>query len=148
MIENLLDYTGASGAIPRKDRDRMDEHAELYYEEIRKRNSDIKKIAENTGYSEKEIETIKNHLFLNKYDLGQDTPTFFDADYDIAVSWQRLIEGKNIQEMDLVLLAHELLEYQIMSERKISYKEAHKITEKTFSYAKFVKQLDSKEGIK
>ena len=36
--------TGASGAIPRNDRNRMDKHAELYYEEIRKRVNDIEGI--------------------------------------------------------------------------------------------------------
>ena len=42
-----MDIFGASGAIPRDDLDRMDSHAERYYEEIRKRKSDIKAIAKN-----------------------------------------------------------------------------------------------------
>ena len=33
----MSDATGATGAIPRDDLQRMDEHAERYYEEIRKR---------------------------------------------------------------------------------------------------------------
>ena len=54
-----MDVTGASGAIPRDDIKRMDAHAELYYEAIRKRNSDVVAIAENTGFSIGDMEKIK-----------------------------------------------------------------------------------------
>jgi hypothetical protein len=47
--------TGASGAIPRSDRNRMDQHAELYYEEIRKRVGDVESIAKNTGFSYRRV---------------------------------------------------------------------------------------------
>ncbi|MCL2772621.1 MAG: hypothetical protein FWD71_04650 [Oscillospiraceae bacterium] len=38
----ILDITGASGAIPRTDFKRMRAHAERYYEEIRKRTTDMR----------------------------------------------------------------------------------------------------------
>ena len=59
--------SGASGAIPRTDLQRMDEHAMRYYEEIRKETSDIGAISQNTGFSFDEIETIKNHIFFNEH---------------------------------------------------------------------------------
>ena len=105
-----ITLTGASGAIPRNDIARMDDHAERYYDEIRKRSSDIEAIAQNTGFAVGDIRSIKQHVFIDTHDLGKKLPTRFEPDYDMAVSWQRLIEGKNIQEMDLVLLNHELTE--------------------------------------
>ena len=141
-------YTGASGAIPRNDRDRMEKHAALYYEEIRNRTSDIESISKNTGFSVEDICKVKEHVFLNLYDLGGTEPERFEADYDMAVSWQRLIEGKNILEMDLVLLNHELIESTFMNENGLSYNEAHRRAEKLHNYTQHIKALDMKEGIK
>jgi hypothetical protein len=138
--------TGASGAIPRDDSEestkRRNNHAERYYAEIRKRSSDVSSIAKNTGFSIEEIQAVKNHVFYNYYDLGDDDPERFDPDYDMSVSWQRLIEGSNIQEMDLVLLRHELMEYRLMSGQGLSYREAHDITEITYNYKKYILALD------
>ena len=111
-----MDFVKASGAIPRNDNVRMDEHAGRYYEEIRRRKSDVKAIARNTG--------------LN----------------DMAVSWQRLIEGNNIQEMDIVLLNHELHELQLMRQG-LSYDAAHRLAELAYNYTRYGKDLDAKEGI-
>ena len=137
-----------SGAIPRNDRNRMDKHAELYYAEIRKRDGDIAAISKNTGFSVDDIRKIKAHIFNNRYDLGGVKAECFDADYDMAVSWQRLIEGKNIKKMDIVLLNHELLEQSLMNEKMMSYTEAHREAEKSYSYIKYVKNLNQKEGIR
>lgn len=106
----MEDMTGAAGAIPRDDNARMDAHAERFYEEIRKRTSDISAIAENTSFSAEDIARIKQHIFFDVHDLGDEIPERFSPDYDMAVSWQRLIEGPEIREMDLVLLRHEMLE--------------------------------------
>ena len=105
---------GDSGAIRRSDFRRLENHARLFYEEARNRMGDIEKIAQNTGFSSDEARRIKEHVFLNEYDLGRKKPSRFDPDYDMAVSWQRLTEGKNIQEMDLVMLNHELMEHDLM----------------------------------
>jgi hypothetical protein len=141
--------TGASGAIPRNDMKRMDEHAARYYEAIRKRtgNTDIKAISKNTGFAKSWLKKIKNHIFFNEYDLGEEFPERFAPDYDMAVSWQRLIDGKNIHEMDLVMLNHELMEYGLM-QQGMSYREAHDITEKTYNYTKYIVELNAKAGIK
>ncbi|MDR1564913.1 MAG: hypothetical protein LBS74_08155 [Oscillospiraceae bacterium] len=138
--------TGASGAIPRTDDARMRQHAELYYDEIRKTDSDVAKIAQNSGLTIEEIRIIKQHIFFNEYELDGIVQRF-DASYDIAVSWQRLIEGKGLKDMDLVLLKHELLEYNIMKEQNLLYPEAHAEATKTYNYAKYIKELDKREGI-
>jgi len=142
-----MDFTGASGAIPRNDIKRMQEHAQRYYEEIRKRSSDVKSIENNTEFSKDDLEKIKQHIFINKYDLGYEAPKSFDPDYDMAVSWQRLIDGKDIREMDIIMLKHELMEYDLMVEKGLSYEEAHAITDKEYCYSKYINELNRREGI-
>jgi len=139
---------GATGAIPRTDLERLDEHSNRYYEEIRKRKHDVAAIAHNTGVPIEDIEKIKQHIFVNEYDLGEDGYRRFDPDYDIAVSWQRLVDGKDIQEMDIVLLNHELFEYNLMNEQKLSYKEAHKKAAELYNYQMFTDALNRKAGLK
>jgi hypothetical protein len=64
----------------------------------------------------------------------------------MAVSWQRLIDGDNIQEMDLVLLHHELHELRLMA-KGMSFRKAHELAEATHNYSKFITELDAKEGV-
>jgi len=146
LWEDVVGITGSGGAIPRSDFNRMDAHAELYYEEIRKRKSDVAAIAANTGFSIEDVERIKNHIFMDEHDLGAEEPLRFTPDYDMAVSWQRLIEGKNIQEMDLVLLNHELFELNLMAQG-LNYDMAHHLAEAKHNYTKYTRALNIKEGI-
>ena len=83
---------------------------------------------------------------MDKHDLGGEKPSRFNPDYDIAVSWQRLIEGKGIKEMDTVLLKHELHELKLMAQG-LDYRKAHDLTDLLYNYTKHVKDLDAKEGI-
>ncbi|MBQ6250181.1 MAG: hypothetical protein IJK57_00710 [Ruminococcus sp.] len=53
----------------------------------------------------------------------------------MAQSWQRLIEGKNIQKHDITLLHHEKMESDLMK-KGLSQLEAHRISEKKYNYAK------------
>jgi len=147
MDERKALTSGASGAIPRHDWSRMDAHAKMFYEQVRKRKTDVESISHNTGFAIDDIRKVKEHIFLNEYDLGDESPTRFDPLYDIAVSWQRLIGGSDIREMDIVLLKHELLEYELMNEQRLEYKAAHKIAEQSYNYSKYVKELDEKEGL-
>ncbi len=133
--------TGASGAIPRDDIKRMNAHAERFYYEIRKRKSDVEAIAYNTGFSVADIQSVKDHIFIAMHELDGRIKRF-DPLYDIAVSWQRLIEGHDIQEMDLVLLDHELFEIKLMYEQGMHYSEAHAIAESKYNYASYVRVLD------
>ena len=147
-IGGKMNVSGAGGAISRTDIKRMEDHADRYYNEIRKRSSDVNAISTNTKFHIDDIKNIKNHIFFNEYDFGEDAPRRFDTNYDMAISWQRLTEGKNIQEMDLVLLRHELMEYKLMNEQKLLYREAHDITSKMYNYQKFIDDLDRTAGTK
>jgi hypothetical protein len=142
--------TGAGGAIPRDDYWRMDAHAKRYYDEIRKRKGDVERIAKNTGFSIRDVQNIKNHVFHNQYHLGvgDDEPRHFDPSYDMAVSWQRLIDGKDIQEMDIVMLRHELKEWYLMTQCGLPYREAHEQTNTFYNYERFVTELDRKAGLR
>jgi len=143
-----MDITGASGAIPRSDNARMDSHADRYYEEIRKRDTDVAAIAQNTVFSVEDVEIIKRHVFFNEYSLDGKGVKRFDPNYDMAVSWQRLIDGKDIHEMDIVLLHHELLEYKIMTEQGVPYYKAHTQASKQYNYQAYTDELDRKAGLK
>jgi len=137
---------GASGAIPRSDMVRMDAHAERYYDAIRSRSSDVMAIAENTGFAVEDVAAIKQHIFIDAHDLGGVQPMRFAPDYDMAVSWQRLIDGRNIQEMDIVLLHHELAELRLMAQG-LDYRTAHLQADMQYSYTGFVRLLNATEGI-
>ncbi|HFL3543736.1 TPA: minor capsid protein [Clostridioides difficile] len=137
--------SSSSGAISRKrlkDLEiylREEKHANLYYEEIRKRTSDIKAIARNTGYSEKVIQDIKNHVFMNKYNLYGGYKSF-DPSYDMAISWQKLIEGKDIRKCDIILLKHERLEKFLMDRYNYDYKKAHGLVVRKYDYEKALRE--------
>jgi len=124
----------------------MDAHAERFYEEIRKRTSDIEAVARNTGFSREDVARVKQHVFFDIHDLGSETPERFSPDYDMAVSWQRLIDGRNIQEMDMVLLRHEMLEEELMA-RGTNYYTAHKQAEAVHNFTIHVKRLNKEVSI-
>ena len=111
-----------------------EEHAIRYYEEIRKRASDVNKIAAATGYEKEEIQAVKNYIFMDKHDLRGEEKELFDPDYMMAESWRRLQEGK-AEPHDLTLIKHELLEKSLV-EKGYTQKEAHKIASKMYNYGK------------
>ena len=111
-------------------------HAENYYEEVRNRApySDANRIVKNVqGFTVDEIEEIRQHMFIREQPRDGGLKRF-DPDYDQAEAWQRLIDGRNIKESDIVMLCHERLELTIMQERGCIYEEAHAIAEKVFNY--------------
>ena len=111
-----------------------EKHASLYYEEIRKRKSDITAIAKNSGFSIDEITDIKKFIFIDKHDLGGTEPQRFDPDYMIAQSWQRLEKGK-FKKHDITLLNHEKMEHELMN-KGLTQAEAHMITSQKYNYNK------------
>lgn len=128
-----------SGAISgaRKTPGWQGRHAEQYYEEVRHRApfADANKISRNVqGFTVDEIEEIRQHMFIREQPRDGVLKRF-DPDYDQAEAWQRLIEGRNIKNSDIVMLSHERLELTIMRERGCIYEEAHAIAEKVFNYA-------------
>jgi len=127
-----------SGALD-SNSDRAQKHADLYYESVRSMTADILNISENTGFAVEEIKRIKEHIFIKEHDLGNTEKQRFDTDYDIAQSWQRLIDGRSIEAHDIILLRHELLEIELM-EQGYSQQEAHDITNLAFNYRRALRE--------
>lgn len=123
-----------SGALD-PDSVRARKHAGQYYESVRRMTTDVKRIAENTGIPEAVIQRIKNFIFMDVHDLGEGKIARFDPSYEMAESWQRLINGKDIQPHDLTLLRHEIMENELM-DQGYSQDEAHRITSAKYNYAK------------
>ena len=126
-----------SGALDSNSKEAK-EHAKRYYAYLRTTNSDIDAIVKNTGISKSDIVKIKNYLFIDKHNLSSGYKTFY-PDYDIAVSWQRLIEGKHIKHMDYVLLNHELEEMRYVN-MGYSQQEAHNLANKRYNYQELVEK--------
>jgi hypothetical protein len=109
-------------------------HAEKYYGLVRSMTTDVIKIAKTTGYTEKEIQEIKNYIFYDKHDLGGTEPERFQPDYMMGESWRRLIEGKP-ERHDLTLINHEIMEKNLINEG-LSQEKAHEITSEKYNYDK------------
>ena len=116
-------------------RQEAQEHADRYYDLVRKMTTDVQRIAENTGFDEDLIHSIKSFVFLEKHDLGEGRYDYFDPSYFMAQSWQRMIDGKNILHHDLTLLRHEEMERSLM-QQGYSQDEAHRLTSEIYNYSK------------
>ena len=123
-------------------RKKRENHAEKYYESVRKRDKNIEiknilssllKFKETEHFTYKDVEKVYNHIFIKKYKLNKGYKNF-DPDYDMSQSWQRLREGKNIKKHDLIMVLHEKLEYEYMNVEKLEYDEAHKRTNEKYDY--------------
>ncbi len=109
-------------------------HAEKYYGLVRSMKTDVSKISAATGYSEEQIQEIKNFIFLEKHDLGGPEPEHFAPDYMMAESWRRLIDGKP-EGHDLTLLRHEIMEKELI-QKGYSQDDAHRQTSAKYNYDK------------
>ncbi|ELJ9287661.1 minor capsid protein [Staphylococcus pseudintermedius] len=119
-------------------------HADDYYEEIRNRKEEIeiREVARNTGFRQSTIKRIYKHIFINKYELEKGYTTF-DSDFEMAKSWFRLREGKEIKQMDIIMLKHEALEHYLMNKYNYKYKEAHDIVERKYNYNKAISDQEN-----
>ena len=129
--------TGAKGALTLKNDpngSKRAEHAKSYYLSVRNSNqsSIVKTISQNAEIEEEKVGKAINHLFYSKHQLEKGF-TYFDEDYDMAESIQRLREGRNIQPHDLILIYHEALESEYMAEG-MPFEEAHRKTEELYNY--------------
>ncbi|MGI6205521.1 MAG: hypothetical protein ACOYJI_02660 [Anaerovoracaceae bacterium] len=129
---------------------KRDAAAERLYKEIsnRKKKYEVAAISKNTGIDEEDVGRAYEHLFKRKHLFKDGTVKKFDSDYYMAISWQRLREGKNIQEHDLILLKHEIAEEKIMGDKlEIPYEKAHNEVNKKYNYAvalhKYLKNHDA-----
>lgn len=125
---------------------RREEEAEEYYSLVRKMKNDISKISKNTGFSEKVITRVKNHVFYDdKHVLYGGRIGLLDADYDMSVAWQRLINGA-YEERDILLLKHEYLESRIEKRYNLTNKEAHDITIRKYDWYKKLREEKGELG--
>lgn len=116
---------------------KRDRFAESYYEEIRnrKREYEITAVAKNTSFKKEDIDKIFSHIFEEEHLFEDGEIHRFHSDYYMAQSWMRLREGKNIQEHDIILLQHELMEARIMEENPdMPYEAAHDMTVMKYDY--------------
>lgn len=111
-----------------------EKHAIQYYESVRHMKTDTQRISAATGIGKDKIDKIKNHVFISEHDLLTGRKRF-DPSYEMAQSWQRLING-NFKEQDIVLLKHEYAELRYM-EKGYSQNEAHILASKKYNYAKY-----------
>lgn len=133
--ESGIINTGAvSGALNPMSK-QAEQHAVRYYESVRHMKTDTLKISKSTGISKEKLDKIKNHVFVNEHEL-LDGKRRFDPDYEIAQSWQRLING-DYKEQDIVLLKHEYAELRYM-EKGFSQNEAHIKASRKYNFAKYV----------
>lgn len=110
------------------------EHAQKYYGLVRSMKTDVAKISKTTGIDEKDIQDIKNFIFLEKHDLGGKELEYFEPDYMMAESWQRLIEGKP-ETHDITMLKHEVLEKKLM-QKGMTQEQSHIEASKKYNYSK------------
>ena len=131
MDENI---SGAVSGALNPFSDEADIHSIQYYESVRKMETDVGKIAKNTGFSVDDIQKVKEYIFFDNHNLGDGRYDRFAPDYMMSQSWQRLIDGKDIKPHDYTLLRHELLEreYEI---KGIPHDKAHSTATKKYNYS-------------
>ena len=132
--DGIIKSGAISGALD-PDSDRAQVHAARYYETVRHMKNDCERIARNTGFTKEDIQTVKRYVFFEEHDLGGEKGELFAPSYEMAESWQRLVDGKEIQKHDITLLRHELMESSLV-ESGISQDEAHRLTSQKYDYGK------------
>lgn len=151
LDSGIIESGGTRGALTDKNDplyEKRDKHAETYYESVRnsKKEPIIKTISRNSGFSEAYISKVYNHVFINEYELYGGTKRF-EPDYDMAESFRRLREGKDIQEHDIILLKHEHLEYGLMNKLGISYDDAHDLAQRKYDYTTALNEFKEKNDL-
>ena len=118
-----------------KEKNRQDKHAVLYYESLRNRDRNIliNKISKSSKIHPKSIKNVLEHVLDNEYNLTNGRSRFY-PDYDMAQSFQRLLEGKPLKH-DIVMLKHERLEYELMNRYGFIYDDAHRMAESKYNYS-------------
>lgn len=143
---NIISSGARSGALTSEndpDYKKRKKFAKDYYKEVlgRNRNYEIAAVAKHSKMSIDDIDKVFAHIFELEHLFENGKIAKFAPDYDMAQSWIRLREGKNIQTHDLILLQHELMEANIMGKSKtIVYDTVHREVEKTYNYSKALKK--------
>lgn len=139
LASGIIESGAISGALTDKNDPlyaKRDRHAYMYYESVRnsKKSPVVKSISKSSGFSERYISKVYDHVFINEYNL-HGSKKRFEPDYDMAESFRRLREGRNIQVHDMILLKHEHLEYGLMNRLGIPYDKAHDLAQSKYDYA-------------
>ena len=142
--ETTVKQTGGKQYTPYDEDDPKDVAAAKAYRKISRDNSDIKKIAQNTDFTEKEVQQIKRHIFYNKHQKYDGYGALY-PDYDMAVAWKRLQEGKP-EERDIILLHHELLESTLEKEYNLTIAKAHKLAKAKYDWEKALVEAVGEDG--
>ena len=126
---------------------RRNAHAKLYYEALRrsKRAPIVEKLSKHGGISQKSAQKVFDHVFINEYELDG-VRKRFDASYDMAQSFQRLLSGKDIQPHDFILLRHERLERELMVRYNKDYDRAHALTNSKHDYGRAADEWKARRG--
>lgn len=106
---------------------------EKLWEEFRSNVDDIHRISKNTGIDLETIKRIKSHLFHEDHILNEKVISKFNADPDMVLAWQRLVNGNFVQS-DLKLLLHEYAEALVMNGKKVSWEKAHPLINKIHNW--------------
>jgi hypothetical protein len=125
-------------------------YADTFYEAIKNRKdpTDIANIAGNTGFSEDNVRSIRDHIFIKEHDLGNGDYGRLASDWQMAQAWQRMEQGwkGNGQDIyrntDMLLLQHELEELTIMAKYGYNTIEAHEKAEAKYPWDVKIKELD------
>ena len=88
------------------------------------------------GVNTSRLQTLSNEEMMRLIELAQKG--------DQAAK-QRLVEGKNVQASDIVLLQHEYYELTIMAETGCVYEIAHEIAEQKYNWRKALSQEKQEE---
>lgn len=148
---DIMKSGATSGALTDKNDPfylKRERHAQAYYESVRnsKKTPVVKIISRNTGMPEISISKVYDHVFINEYNLYGGKKRF-DPDYDMAESFRRLREGKEIQVHDLIMLKHERLEYGLMNKLGLPYEQAHALAQRKYNYKKALDAFKDNRGL-
>jgi len=144
-LEELIEREGLrfiGAGIYKKSSRIKDLFAKKYYQSIRNRKvpTDIKKIADATGFSIEEIRQIRGHLFTEVHNLHGEKRGMFEPDWLIAQAWQRMEQAwrghgmDRFKKYDILLLRHEQMESTLMRTKGINALEAHRLTVPLFPW--------------
>ena len=137
LDDGIINTGGMSGAL-NPDSARAQEHADRFYESVRKRIGDAERIAEHTGLSTSDVKLIKDHVFVKEHDFADGRRERFYPSYHQAQAWQRLESGGHTQD-DIVFLRHELAELRYMKAGDV-YETAHNKANAEYNWQALIDQ--------
>lgn len=130
----------------------------MYYENFEKQarsfydarvkggDSDVKSIAENTGFDYENVLAIKKHLMEEEHLFKDGTIRKFDPSIDIALAWQRLMKGEQ-QEIEILLLNHELRELRYIQKTGCDYETAHNYSNQKYDWESAIPLFNETDSI-